>query len=71
MNIAASTRIALGVMALTIACAGAQGRTSETPQPAPAAASTATAPEEGLARYVGTYQISPQLTAVIRLREPH
>ena len=72
MNITTSTRIALGVMALTIACAGAQGRTSEAPQPAPTPAS---APEGGggptssaLERYVGTYQISPQLTAVIRLQ---
>jgi hypothetical protein len=72
MNVAGLTRIALGVMAFTIACASSQGRTSETP-PAPTA-STATAPGEGggstspLERYVGTYQISPQLTAVIRLQ---
>ena len=68
MNIATSARMSLGAMALTIACAGGQARTSETPPPAPAAASASTAPEEGLARYVGTYQISPQLTAVIRLQ---
>ena len=67
MNIAASARLALGVMTLTIACAGATARTTETPPSAPPAPSTATAPEEGLARYVGTYQISPQLTARIRL----
>jgi hypothetical protein len=71
MNIAGSTRIALGIMALTMACAGAQGGTSQTPQ---AGASTTTASEAGgtstsaLERYVGTYQISPQLTAVIRLQ---
>jgi hypothetical protein len=56
-------------MALTIACAGGQARTTETPQSAP----TATAPAGGsasstLERYVGTYQINPQLTAVIRLQ---
>jgi hypothetical protein len=70
VNIAASTPIALGVMVFTIACASGQGRTSETPPPT---ASTATAPGEAgstsaLERYVGTYQISPQLTAVIRLQ---
>ena len=71
MNIAGSTRIALGIMALTMACAGAQSGTSQTPPPA---ASTTTASEAGststsaLERYVGTYQISPQLTAVIRLQ---
>ena len=69
MNIAKSPRTALGVMALTIACACGQARTTETPQPAP----TATAPTGGstssaLERYVGTYQISPQVTAVIRLQ---
>ncbi len=69
MNITRASRLALGVMTLTIACAGGQARTAETPQPAPAA----TAPAGGgassaLERYVGTYQISPQLTAVIRLQ---
>jgi hypothetical protein len=61
MNIAASAPIALGVMAFAVACASAQGRTSETPPPAPTV-STPTAPGEGggstsaLERYVGTYQ---------------
>ena len=68
VNIAASARIALGVMVLTTACAGAKAPATDTPPPATTAASAATAPEEGLARYVGSYQIGPQLTAVIRLQ---
>ena len=69
MNITTSYRLALGAMAFTIACASGQASTTETAQPAPAA----TAPAGGgassaLERYVGTYQINPQLTAVIRLQ---
>ena len=69
MTITSSPRIALGVMALTIGCASTQGQTAETPRPAPAVAAPAGGgASSALERYVGTYQISPQLTAVIRLQ---
>ena len=72
MRITSSSGIALGVLALTTACASTQARPSATQ--APAAASTATATEAGgvprsvLERYVGEYQLNPQVTAVVRLR---
>ena len=66
MNSSTSAIMRASALALTFACAGGQARTSPPPQQAPASTSTATAAEVGLARYVGTYQINPQVTAVIR-----
>src|SRR5437868_6811459 len=68
MNIKTSARM-VTVLSLTIACAGSKAQPETQPQ-----ASTATAPAGGgvtkgvLERYVGEYQMTPQVTAVIRLR---
>src|SRR5690349_6263221 len=74
MNLVLSARIALGVLALTIGCKSTQAGPSTTPTQAPTTASAATAPEAGgvprsvLERYVGEYQLTPQVTAMIRLK---
>lgn len=70
-QIVTSSRTVAAILSLTIACAGAQAGSSEArPQgsPAPAtAASSETVPKSVLERYVGQYQLTPQVIATVRL----
>ena len=73
MNRATSMN-ALGFLGLIMACAGSQARTTTIPPQAPPTVSAAVASEGGgvpksvLEKYVGEYQLTPQVTAEIRLK---